>query len=183
MDAKAVIFETPGALTVDRVGLADPKVGDVVVKSLYSGISTGTERLLWEGKMPEFPGLGYPLVPGYETVGEVVETVGPNGLSKGDLVFVPGTSSYKDVRGLFGGAASQILVDGNRVSAIKGCEPKDATLLALAATAHHALCLSGSRLPDLIIGYGVLGRLAARMVVALGGEPPRIWETDSQRRS
>jgi myo-inositol-1(or 4)-monophosphatase len=36
---------------------------------LHSGISTGTERLLWDGTMPPFPGLGYPLVPGYETVG------------------------------------------------------------------------------------------------------------------
>ena len=30
----------------------------------WSGISTGTERLLWSGRMPPFPGLGYPLVPG-----------------------------------------------------------------------------------------------------------------------
>ena len=33
----------------------------------WSGISTGTERLLFHGRMPAFPGMGYPLVPGYET--------------------------------------------------------------------------------------------------------------------
>ena len=45
---------------------------DVVVDIEYSGISTGTERLLWTGRMPAFPGMGYPLVPGYESVGRVV---------------------------------------------------------------------------------------------------------------
>jgi 3-hydroxyethyl bacteriochlorophyllide a dehydrogenase len=52
--------------------LADPGADDVVVKSTWSGISAGTEKLLFEGRMPAFPGMGYPLVPGYETVGRVV---------------------------------------------------------------------------------------------------------------
>ena len=38
----------------------------------WSGISTGTEKLLWSGRMPPFPGMGYPLVPGYESVGRIV---------------------------------------------------------------------------------------------------------------
>jgi len=46
---------------------------DVVVDLAWSGVSAGTERLLWSGDMPPFPGLGYPLVPGYESVGRVVE--------------------------------------------------------------------------------------------------------------
>lgn len=28
----------------------------------YSSIKPGTESLLWEGAMPAFPGMGYPLV-------------------------------------------------------------------------------------------------------------------------
>ena len=44
---------------------------DLEVAVSFSGISTGTERLLWEGTMPPFPGLSYPLVPGYETVGTI----------------------------------------------------------------------------------------------------------------
>lgn len=42
--------------------------------------------------------------------------------------------------------------------------------------------MAGSNLPELIIGHGVLGRLAARVVIALGGTSPVVWETNSARR-
>ena len=59
---------------------------------------------------------------------------------------------------------------------------ENAVLLALAATALHAL--NGSALEGvLIVGHGVLGRLLARLVVASGGEPPVVWETNSLRTS
>ena len=53
-------------------------------------------------------------------------------------------------------------------------------LLALAATAHHAVAAPGAALPDLIIGHGVLGRLLARLVVAQGGAPV-VWERNAGR--
>jgi 3-hydroxyethyl bacteriochlorophyllide a dehydrogenase len=68
----------------------------VVVDIDWSGISTGTEKLLWSGRMPPFPGMGYPLVPGYESVGRVVQA-GPASGTAGRAVFVPG-------RRCFGGA-------------------------------------------------------------------------------
>ena len=98
----AVIFDEPRKLSVRRVTLPDPGPDEVLVDVLWSGISTGTERLLWTGDMPPFPGLGYPLVPGYESVGRVVEAGSASGFSPGDLVFVPGSPGYTDVRGLFG---------------------------------------------------------------------------------
>ena len=54
-------------------------------------------------------------------------------------------------------------------------------LLALAATALHAIRLAGATLPDLVVGHGVMGRLAARLTVALGGQP-MVWETHADRR-
>jgi 3-hydroxyethyl bacteriochlorophyllide a dehydrogenase len=59
---------------------------------------------------------------------------------------------------------------------------EEGTLLALAATAHHAV-QAGDRLPDLVVGHGVLGRLLARVVLALGGEPPMVWERSAARRA
>jgi 3-hydroxyethyl bacteriochlorophyllide a dehydrogenase len=38
-------------------------------------------------------------------------------------------------------------------------------------------------LPDLIVGHGVMGRLLARITVALGGTPPTVWETQAQRQT
>ena len=71
MDTLAVIFEKPEQLALARLDLSEPGDDDVVVDIDWSGISTGTERLLWSGRMPPFPGMGYPLVPGYESVGRV----------------------------------------------------------------------------------------------------------------
>ena len=81
--------------------------GDVVVEVSHSGISTGKEKLFWDGRMPPFPGMGYPLVPGYEAAGEVVEAAGTGShLKAGDRVFVPGATCFGvPVKGLFGAAA------------------------------------------------------------------------------
>ncbi|MFM7570577.1 MAG: alcohol dehydrogenase catalytic domain-containing protein, partial [Betaproteobacteria bacterium] len=106
--AHAVVFEGPRSLTRRRVALVSRGPGEVLVRTLYSGISTGTERLFYSGEMPDFPGMGYPLVPGYETVGEVLQAEPHSGLSAGDRVFVPGANCYSDVRGLFGGASSLV---------------------------------------------------------------------------
>nr|MCU0702340.1 chlorophyll synthesis pathway protein BchC [Myxococcaceae bacterium] len=147
----------------------------------WSGISTGTERLLWTGQMPQFPGLAYPLVPGYESVGRVIEA-GPavTALKVGDLVFVPGANCYGEVRGLFGGASSRVVVPAARIVKVNEALGERAVLLALAATARHAI--AGGLQADLIIGHGVLGRLLARIAVATGGSPT-VWEKNPARVS
>src|SRR5450755_810559 len=89
MNTIAVVFEGHERLTLSRLALDAPGDEDVVVDVGWSGISTGTERLLWSGRMPPFPGMGYPLVPGYESVGRVVEAGSATGLHPGQRVFVP----------------------------------------------------------------------------------------------
>jgi 3-hydroxyethyl bacteriochlorophyllide a dehydrogenase len=66
MDTLAVILEAPERLALRSLEMKPVEAADVVVEIAWSGISTGTEKLLWTGRMPPFPGLGYPLVPGYE---------------------------------------------------------------------------------------------------------------------
>ena len=66
----AVIFEKPGLLEVREASLRAPAANECLIESDWSGISTGTERLMLTRQMPPFPGLGYPLIPGYETVGK-----------------------------------------------------------------------------------------------------------------
>ncbi len=56
-------------------------------------------------------------------------------------------------------------------------------LLALAATARHAMAGLDKAVPDLIVGHGVLGRLLARLTVAAGAPAPTVWEIDPTRRS
>ncbi len=181
MQTLAVVMEEPRRLVVDEVSLIPPAASDVVVDVLWSGISTGTEKLLWSGAMPPFPGLSYPLVPGYETAGVVREAGPESGLAVGQAVFVPGSRGFASIAGLFGGAARRLVVNGAKAVPIDSALGEDAVLLALAATAHHAVV--GGRAPELIVGHGVLGRLLARIAIALGSPPPVVWESASERRS
>lgn len=182
MHSLAVVLEKPGRLSLADLPLCDPGEEDVVVDVEMSGISTGTEKLLWSGRMPDFPGLAYPLVPGYETVGRIAEAGPASGRRTGERVFVPGANCFGEVRGLFGGAASRIVVAGRRTQRINTLPGTEAILLALAATAWHAVSPDLRRPPELIVGHGVLGRLVARIAVATGGPAPTVWETDPARR-
>jgi 3-hydroxyethyl bacteriochlorophyllide a dehydrogenase len=180
LNALAIVLEEPGRLALKRLPIDSPDVSDVVVATSWSGISTGTERLLYTGHMPDFPGMGYPLVPGYETVGEVIEAGPESGFTVGQRVFAPGATCYGDVRGLFGGAASHLVVKGSRIVPISRELGDKAILLALAATAYHARGGVEPQGRELIVGHGVLGRLLARLSVVAGGEPT-VWERDPQR--
>ena len=181
MDTMAVILTEPRQIALSRLALTPPTAADVVVDIEWSGISTGTERLLWQGRMPNFPGMGYPLVPGYESVGRISAAGTEAGHEIGGRVFVPGAKCFGDVRGLFGGAAARVVVPGARVIPIADNLAEQGTLLALAATAYHAVCGIKAGLPDLIVGHGVLGRLLARIVVAVGGPAPAVWERNTAR--
>jgi 3-hydroxyethyl bacteriochlorophyllide a dehydrogenase len=181
VDTLAVVLEAPERLALSRLELATPGEDDVVVDVAFSGISTGTERLLFTGRMPPFPGMGYPLVPGYESVGQVTRA-GPRAAHLlGRQVFVPGARCFGAVRGLFGGAARRLVVAANKAVPIGEELAEDGVLLALAATARHAIALPGVAMPDLIVGHGVLGRLIARLIVATGHPPPTVWETNPLR--
>lgn len=179
MDAIAVILQEPEQLSLGAVALTDAGEADVVVATSWSGISTGTERLLYDGRMPHFPGMGYPLVPGYEAVGRIVEAGPGSGRTVGQQVFVPGACCFRSIRGLFGASASHLIVPGDRVVPVDERLGERAVLFALAATAYHAV--AGGECPDLIVGHGVLGRLLARIGVALGGLPT-VWESNPVRR-
>jgi 3-hydroxyethyl bacteriochlorophyllide a dehydrogenase len=183
MVSTAVVFQGPESLELRRLALVRP-AGDqpvVDVEIEWSAISTGTERLLWTGQMPPFPGLGYPLVPGYESVGRVVRCDDDAvNVAVGDRVFVPGASCFGDVRGLFGGAASRVIVPASRVTRLGEGLAEEGVLLALAATAQHALDGGDGRPAELIIGHGALGRLLARLSVCAGGSPT-VWEKDPTR--
>jgi bacteriochlorophyllide a dehydrogenase len=183
---QAVVLEKPERLALHDLDLTEPRDDDVVVDVEWSGISTGTEKLLWSGRMPTFPGMGYPLVPGYESVGRVRQAGPGSGHQVGERVFVPGARCFGEVRSLFGGAASRLVVPGTRAFRINDELGEQAVLLALAATAYHAVAGGGKRdpirPPELIVGHGVLGRLLARMTVLAEFPAPTVWETCDERR-
>ncbi len=180
MQAQAVIFKNPKQLELRGLDLRAPAMGELEVDIEFSGISTGTERLLWDGTMPAFPGMGYPLVPGYESVGRIVKAGTGTTLAVGSRVFVPGAQSFEGVRNLFGGSASRLVVPEERTVAVDDHLGAKAVLLALAATSQHTLAHQIP--PDLIIGHGVMGRLLARLTLAAGHPAPAVWEINPKRQ-
>ena len=184
--ANAIVFDAPQQLSVQTLDLKPFEANDIEVEVSFSGISTGTERLLWDGTMPPFPGLAYPLVPGYETVGTVVKMCDSDSVKVGDQVFIPGSYSFQGVRNIFGGAGSRLIVSHDRVVRVAPDLGPRAVLLALAATCYHTVSIGGARepmvAPDLIVGHGVMGRLLARITLALGMPAPTVWETQPVRR-
>ena len=180
MESHAIVINEPKKVQLSKLQIDVLSQGDVAVEMEYSGISTGTEKMIWSGTMPMFPGMGYPLVPGYESVGHITHASQDSPLKVGQRVFVPGAKCYGDVKGLFGGAASHVVIPHQRLTAIDDDLGKEAILLALAATAYHVTEGQESAQPDLIVGHGVVGRLLARIAV-LKGKTPVVWEVNPTR--
>ena len=163
--------------------LAGLSEGQVAVLVQYSGISTSTERLLWDGRFAPLVTGGYPVVPGYETVGRVIDA-GPNStLQPGQTVFVPSATCFEGVSSLYGASASRLVVSDRVALPLTRDAQTEDVLLALAATAYHAVSGGGHEAPhtppDLIIGNSAMGRLLARLTVAAGYPAPTVWETNT----
>lgn len=80
----AFVTTAPNTAELQDLELPAPEGTDLVVRCIYSGLSQGTELHNYKGI---FPGVVFPLVTGYQAVGEVL-AVGPEatGYSVGDAV-------------------------------------------------------------------------------------------------
>jgi 3-hydroxyethyl bacteriochlorophyllide a dehydrogenase len=180
--AQAVVFADAGRLDFRPVTLREPAGDEVIVAIRYSSISAGTERLLFDGKLPPIPHLRYPLIPGYEAVG-VVTDVGSEvtDVRVGDEVFVGGSMCFTDVAAAFGGQASRLIKKAAQVVPLHGIPLAHAPLLALAATSLHGVRrlgdLAGKRVA--VVGMGAIGQFAARFIAALA--PAALYEVDTNR--
>ena len=176
--ASAIVLDASSTLTVKTLKLKPFETEDLEVEVSASGISTGTEQLLWDGTMPPFPGLGYPLGSNYETISTGARVGASSDIRVGDTVFIPGSYSFLGMRNIFGRAGSRLIVAPE-------LGHKD-VLVALAATCYHAVafgCLRQPMVPpDLIVGRGVMGRLLARICLAQDWPAPTVWDTQSARR-
>ncbi len=154
----------------------------MVVDIEWSGISTGTERLLWTGRMPAFPGMGYPLVPGYESVGRVTQAGAAVRAARRRPRVRAGRQLLRRRarpvrrRGVARRAAGRAhRRDRRAASASRACCSRSPPPPTTSPAARRATQ------PDLIVGHGVLGRLLARIAVAPAPSPV-VWETNAARR-
>src|SRR5215467_3731520 len=178
--ARAFWLREPGCGEIRPVGLPDPGPGDVVVRSVRSGISRGTETLVYRGAVPpdqyaamrapfqegEFPG---PVKYGYLSVGAVEE--GPPEL-RGRTVFClyPHQTAY--------------VVPAGAVTVVPDdVPPARAVLAGTVETALNALWdappLVGDRVA--VVGAGMVGCCVARLLTRFPAVEVTLVDVDGSR--
>jgi 3-hydroxyethyl bacteriochlorophyllide a dehydrogenase len=173
MKTKAIVIPAPNTIELREVELNPLGSDDVLVETTLTSISAGTERMLLNGVMPH-PMLQFPVVPGYESVGTVIDA-GENAQSwMGKRVYVGGNYGFIGVNPAFGGQSARIVAPTSHLVDLQMLTNEQGVMLALAATAMHGvdlarLCESNSQ-SVLILGQGVVGLLAGRFAKACGAK-------------
>jgi 2-desacetyl-2-hydroxyethyl bacteriochlorophyllide A dehydrogenase len=180
VDAQAFWVRAPGCGEIRPVTLREPDLDDVVVRTIASGISRGTETLVFGGRVPasqyasmrapfqagEFPG---PVKYGYLNVGAVEH--GPAELC-GRTVFClyPHQTAY--------------VVPADAVTVVpEGVPPRRAVLTGTVETAVNALWdaapLVGDRVT--VVGAGMVGCCVARLLRRFPAVEVTLVDVDPSR--
>ncbi len=179
MRAHCVIFEDRRRIAVAEVDLQRPVEGEVLVRTLWSGISPGTEMLAYRGELDstlaldeQIGALGgtfdYPFRYGYSCVGRIERSVSPL-LAEGRQVF-----AFHPHQDLF-------VVRANDVVPVDDLDPRQATIFPLVETALQVTLDAGSVLEQrvVVMGLGPVGILSALMLQRAGarviGVDPLSW--------
>lgn len=178
--ARAFWLRSPGEGEIREVTLPAPREDEVLVRSLYSGVSRGTETLVFRGGVPEsqyatmrapfqegdFPG---PVKYGYLSVGVVEE--GPSAV-KGRTVFClyPHQTRYVV-------PASAVTVVPDDVPAAR------AVLAGTVETAVNALWDAAPLIGDRIavVGGGMVGSSVAALLARFPGVRVQLVDADPAR--
>jgi 2-desacetyl-2-hydroxyethyl bacteriochlorophyllide A dehydrogenase len=174
--AVVVEIEHPGSVRLVDEEIAAPVGGEVLVKTIYSGISAGTERLVYGGLLPAdlaldetLPSLSqsmtYPVRYGYSCVGVVED--GDAHLHRHVFAFHP----HQD----------RFVCPADSVLVVDGIEPRLATLFPLVETSLQ-ISLDAGRVDSehvCVMGLGPVGILTALMLARAGahvvGCDPKPW--------
>jgi NADPH:quinone reductase-like Zn-dependent oxidoreductase len=179
-EAQAFWLRAPGIGEIRRVSLPEPGLDEVMVRAVRSGVSRGTEALVFAGRVPpdqyaamrapfqegDFPG---PVKYGYLSVGTVEQ--GPAEL-RGRTVFClyPHQTAYVVPAG-----AVTIVPDG--------VPPARAVLAGTVETAVNALWDAGPLLGDrvAVVGAGMVGCCVARLLSRFPSVAVTLVDIDPRR--
>src|SRR6185437_1503085 len=178
--ARAFWITAPGRAELRSAALAPPRAGEVLVRAMLSGISRGTESLVFMGRVPpsqyqamrcpfqegDFPA---PVKYGYASVG-VVEAGAAQLIGKRVFCLHPHQERY--------------VVPADAVLAIPDAVPDGrAVLAANMETAVNGLWDAAPRLGDrvAVVGAGVVGALMAALAARVPGTSVELVDIDPAR--
>jgi len=168
MHARRLLFVAPRRVELAPVDVPEPGSGQVLVRTLRSGISTGTELLCYRGLLdPELPlderigalggSFAYPFPYGYSCVGRVEHSAGA--VSPGSLVF-----AFHPHQDRFAVSEADV------VPLPPGTDPRTATLFPLVETALQLSLDAGQVAHEtvVVLGLGVVGVLTSLLLQRAG---------------
>lgn len=181
MEARALWYVAPGSAELRNVAHSIPGTGEVLVRMLYSGLSRGTERLVFEGRVPEsewkrmraplqegeFP---FPVKYGYSAVG-VVEAGPKELLNQNIFVLYPHQERF-------------VIAADQAVVIPKSIPVQRAVLTANMETALNVLW-DGNATPGdhiVVIGAGLVGLLIGALATRIPGTVVTVVDIDPTRR-
>lgn len=185
MRGRAVRFAAPHRIELIDEEVPEPEMGQALVRTLYSGISAGTELLAYRGEIDpslpldeELPALAgrtfsYPFSYGYSAVGTIERSRCT--LPEGIQVF-----AFQPHRNRFVAGEDELVV-------IEGEDPRLATLFPLVETALQVTLDAGPRLHDLVAvtGLGPVGMLICLLFERAGASvvasEPVLWRRQTAR--
>jgi threonine dehydrogenase-like Zn-dependent dehydrogenase len=179
--ARAVWYTKPGVVEIRAETLKAPTLEEARVRTQFTGISRGTERLIlsgavapseWERMRAPLQGGDFPFPVKYGYCATGVVEIGPKDLI-GKIVFC--LHPHQDV---FNAPTSMLVPVPDGVSA------RRATLAANVETALNALWDAGSGPADkiTIVGAGVIGLLVGALAARLPGAEVTIVDVDTSRK-
>lgn len=172
MKARGVVFAAQEKVEVWDIEIPEPGPDDVLIRTLYSGISIGTEGWILKNA---YWRVTYPLVTGYQLCG-VVESVGANVASfrPGETVFTRFTRLAGDkIRPMWAGHVSHAVTDAKSVYKVPaGVHPAHASMAVMPAVPWHGIQLTGINPGDLVVvvGAGQVGQYAAQLARTKGAK-------------
>lgn len=163
---KAIVFESPGQIKIADFALGPCADDEIIVRTLYTMVSTGTELRVLAGHYGASE--NYPLIPGYSVVGEVT-SIGPavKSFRVGDLVSGRNPRPLPGINSQWGGQAS------HHVYVTKGEDrpvllPPNATPADYLTAEISSISLRGvtSARPQpgetaIVLGQGIIGAFSA----------------------
>ena len=185
MRTKAVVFPEVNRFEITQLQLEKPGPSDIIVKTLVSAISPGTERWILRGK---HIGTRFPCVPGYHRIG-IVEEKGKEvkNFQVGDIVYGSENRWKGDIVSMWGAHLGLSMGNWRGYRFLDSSLPKRLELETMAFAILAGVANRGIRFCEvkagqrvLIIGAGFIGLCAAQLA-SLRGAHPVLLEIDPER--
>ncbi len=183
-EAKAIVLQKANKLKLQMVPYEATNAGDVLVTTIASTITPGFDRLLLTNKPVSNRVLHYPLMPGSESIGQVIDTgAGVTGLHPGDFVYAFRGDRWKGVQPYQGCHAELIPTSQHNLFPLGRTPIHRDLLIGLLAYAISAIEKApldpSSRI--LVLGLGSVGLMVSEYLRTLGYQKIDAVETFSIR--